>query len=622
MRSREEKKFKRLENKKRKIQAFLDVAHLNESDKKRRKTENGDTCNVTDDQTIRNDEASSLQNLEKNTFKQELDDYAKIKQKYRQERERSHNVPFFRLKRIGEDSLVSLPKKQRTPLFMSDIQALLTYCMAGDYSVYCAQRWCTLDKWKQLTNMVCIVVEGVGVSILEEEGETESSTSKWIKSKFEPLEVVSPSSYGSSVAEELAQVPTSNSQLEKLMRSYGSLESVMQQLDNKASVKAMFPMKFRPANEPTLSEKSTKLRLLLSAKQMLIEGYPLPIDQSDTNLSQFKLTKEIYQEVDENSMLISIDCEMCLTSEGSELTKICVINERMEVMYESYVKPDNVITNYLTRYSGVTEQDLEQVTTKLEDVQASLRDILPADCILVGQSLNFDLKALKMMHPYVIDTSVIFNITGERGHKTKLSTLTSIFLNRSIQNMEHNGHCPQEDAIAAMELTLLKIKNGYNFGNVLLGWKLFDSEEQRDEQISSCSIPTSEQESLQSTDLSTTRIKKKRQKTIGIAVSHNLLQAYQEFPQFADGATCFESGKEISEVLECGKQNATLHDLSITHLDLTHIQDKEQTMSQLHKVCKEMYNHTSLNGLFLMIADSGQKKENGFVALKLVKFPK
>ena len=83
MRSREEKKFKRLENKKRKIQAFLDVAHLNESDKKRRKTENGDTCNVTDDQTIRNDEASSLQNFEKNTFKQELDDYAKIKQRYR-----------------------------------------------------------------------------------------------------------------------------------------------------------------------------------------------------------------------------------------------------------------------------------------------------------------------------------------------------------------------------------------------------------------------------------------------------------------------------------------------------------------------------------------------------------
>ena len=47
-------------------------------------------------------------------------------------------------------------------------------------------------------------------------------------------------------------------------------------------------------------------------------------------------------------------------------------------------------------------------------VQTSLREILPEDCILVGQSLNSDLNALKMMHPYVIDTSVIFNITGDR----------------------------------------------------------------------------------------------------------------------------------------------------------------------------------------------------------------
>ena len=83
MRSREEKRMKRLENKKRKIQAFLDVAHLNESDKKRRKTENGDTYNVNDDQTIENEDASSLQLSEKSTFKQELDDYAKIKHRYR-----------------------------------------------------------------------------------------------------------------------------------------------------------------------------------------------------------------------------------------------------------------------------------------------------------------------------------------------------------------------------------------------------------------------------------------------------------------------------------------------------------------------------------------------------------
>ncbi len=44
--------------------------------------------------------------------------------------------------------------------------------------------------------------------------------------------------------------------------------------------------------------------------------------------------------------------------------QICVVNERLDVVYHTLVKPDNQITNYLTQYSGVTKEMLENVTTR------------------------------------------------------------------------------------------------------------------------------------------------------------------------------------------------------------------------------------------------------------------
>lgn len=150
------------------------------------------------------------------------------------------------------------------------------------------------------------------------------------------------------------------------------------------------------------------------------------------------MTKDMYIEATATSPMFGLDCEMCRTTSGElELTRISLVDESMnvslkstvfvrvkvyknsikslsQIIYDSLVKPENPITDYLTRYSGITEELLDNVTTTLLDVQEMLRKLLPADAILVGQSLNFDLHTLKMMHPYIIDTSVIFNITGDR----------------------------------------------------------------------------------------------------------------------------------------------------------------------------------------------------------------
>jgi RNA exonuclease 1 len=40
------------------------------------------------------------------------------------------------------------------------------------------------------------------------------------------------------------------------------------------------------------------------------------------------------------------------------------VNESLEVVYHTLVKPVNPITNYLTQYSGVTREMLQDVTTR------------------------------------------------------------------------------------------------------------------------------------------------------------------------------------------------------------------------------------------------------------------
>ena len=70
-----------------------------------------------------------------------------------------------------------------------------------------------------------------------------------------------------------------------------------------------------------------------------------------------------------------------------------------------------------------------------------------------------DLYSLKISHNLVIDTSVLYKHPRSGSHKTKLRVLAKKFLAREIQ-MSESGHDSIEDAKAAMDLALMKIKYG------------------------------------------------------------------------------------------------------------------------------------------------------------------
>uniref|UniRef100_A0A096M153 RNA exonuclease 1 homolog n=1 Tax=Poecilia formosa TaxID=48698 RepID=A0A096M153_POEFO len=153
----------------------------------------------------------------------------------------------------------------------------------------------------------------------------------------------------------------------------------------------------------------------------------------------------------------SLDCEMCYTVQGLELSRVTVISSSLQVVYDTFVKPDNEVIDYNTRFSGISEEDVKGNHTSLKEVQDTLLSFISADTILVGHGLETDLCLLKLLHGTVVDTSVVFPHRLGPPNKLSLNSLTAEYLRRIIQESVC-GHDTGEDAAACMELMLWKMK--------------------------------------------------------------------------------------------------------------------------------------------------------------------
>ncbi|KAJ8364085.1 hypothetical protein SKAU_G00129160 [Synaphobranchus kaupii] len=209
---------------------------------------------------------------------------------------------------------------------------------------------------------------------------------------------------------------------------------------------------------PIIQKYGTKTQgltsYLLSTEEMGIKAFPL---KGDPGCDSFLCT-ESDEHVTDSSPLYGLDCEMCLTECGNEVTRVSLVDSEGCCLLDELVKPERRILDYCTRYSGITKALLKPVRTRLKDVQAKLKEVLPRDAVLVGHSLDNDLKALNVIHPHVIDTSLLYR--RESGQRFKLKFLAEVVLNRKIQCEGNNGHNPTEDALAALELAQYFISRG------------------------------------------------------------------------------------------------------------------------------------------------------------------
>ncbi|OWM82149.1 hypothetical protein CDL15_Pgr001723 [Punica granatum] len=165
-----------------------------------------------------------------------------------------------------------------------------------------------------------------------------------------------------------------------------------------------------------------------------------------------------------STAMVAVDCEMVLCEDGTEaLVRVCVVDRDLQVKLNELVKPDRTIADYRSEITGVTASDLDGVNCSLADVQNSLKKILSHGTILVGHGLNNDLKALKLDHARVIDTSYIFKYPGEP--ILRRPSLNNLFLGCEVRKVGAPHNC-LDDACAAMKLVLALIERGID-GDIL-----------------------------------------------------------------------------------------------------------------------------------------------------------
>lgn len=482
------KKEARLLNKKRKLEALANVAQLNEHDREKRRSKSNSISEAEDEKHAastttesepqakrsKNETADVPPAIQSDSFVLSDDDYKQLKHELNKKKRELKNVPKIRLKLLGEQASLAIGSEIRTPIFLTDIQHLVMYTLFGSSAPCVPSRWCHLERASKVSHTVVLVIEGLSLFHYSSYESYFENCAKIFESK---LEVVTPSTDNAkNVINELITVPCTEQQKTALINKYGSLEAALDSTqDPILLVKSVFPVENEAAAVDDSAKPSSdkemfpRTQLLLSALQMVDEGYPLPLRGELSNrYKEYVLTKDSYKAVTANSPMFGLDCEMCRTSSGAnELTRISIVNEKQESIYETLVCPKNKIVDYLTHFSGITPAMMKNVTKTLDEVQADVRRILPADAILVGQSLQSDLMAMRMMHPYVIDTSIIFNLSGDRRRKSKLQTLSLEFLQETIQK-NPLGHDSIEDCSASLKLTKLKLANGIDFGDAIL----------------------------------------------------------------------------------------------------------------------------------------------------------
>ncbi|CEP64026.1 Rnh70p LALA0_S10e00540g [Lachancea lanzarotensis] len=360
-------------------------------------------------------------------------------------------IPKKKKKTSQPTQLTIHQKSYEKTLSIRDIRDLILYLFDDTNN---APKWLTVDNRSATNKVIVLFVPGLLPEDFENNTELTGDGENASNSTHEP-----------QFLRQMQRVPVTTP---------GSANTVYSAYN--AFVNVKLTKKEKELKKQELSSKKITLNdLELRLDQLLESEYPIHLDTHGLSSEERELLSVEHRDQEPTwknthafehggSRTFSMDCEMCMTDDGLVLTRVSLVDFDCRLIYDTLVKPDATITDYLTKYSGITEEKLRDVTTTLEDVQRDILKIVSATDILIGHSLQSDLNVLKLRHPKIIDTAIIFEHKAGPPFRPALKYLASEYLSQEIQNSDGLGHDSFEDARACMELTKLKIVNGLSFG--------------------------------------------------------------------------------------------------------------------------------------------------------------
>lgn len=197
---------------------------------------------------------------------------------------------------------------------------------------------------------------------------------------------------------------------------------------------------------------------------------------------------------------VAFDCEMGYTSLGMELIRLTAISWPSGApLIDVLVRPLGHILDLNSKFSGVSHQQYARGTMHvvqglanhepeiIEDVKtlkmmntpiearALLFKYISPTTPLIGHALENDLKAMRIIHPCIVDTVDLYPHRRGLPYRNSLKWLAGMILGRYIQ-CSSEGHDADEDARTAGDLVKAKIRkivqmwkaNGEKFGDGIL----------------------------------------------------------------------------------------------------------------------------------------------------------